>query len=87
MSFEADAETLSLFTSLDFELDDGDACQKIRSDDEIVVAESKETSDQQTDNSDEPSDEDEEDEEEDEDETAASLVHSVEPATGKLLFY
>jgi len=51
------------------------------------VAESKETSDQQTDNSDEPTDEDEEDEEEDEDETAASLVHSVEPATGKLLFY
>jgi len=52
------------------------------------VAGSKETSNQQTDNSDEPTDEDdEEDEEEDEDETAASLVHSVEPATGKLLFY
>ena len=90
LSFEADAETLSLFTSLDYELDDDDACQKIRAVDEIVVAGNKETADQQADNSDERTDEDEEeeeDEEEDDEETAASLVHSVEPATGKFFFY
>ena len=90
MSFEADAETLSLFTSLDYELDDDDACQKIRSVDEIVVAGNKEMADQQADNSDERTDEDEEeeeDEEEDDEETAASLVHSVEPATGKFFYF
>ncbi len=82
MSFDTDAETLSLFTSIDFELDDDDACQKICADDEFAVAGSPEdtTDHHQTDNSDERSDEDEEDEEE---ESAASLVHSVEPATGK----
>ena len=83
---------MSLFTSLDFELDDDDACQKIRADNEIAAG-NKETANQQTDNSDERTDEDEEEEEEDDDEedddeeTAASLVHSVEPATGKFIFY
>ena len=93
LSFEADAETLSLFTSLDFELDDDNKCLKIRADDKIVAAGNKETADQQTDNSDERTDEDEEEEEEDDDEedddeeTAASLVHCIELATGKFIFY
>ncbi len=91
MSFEADAETLSLFSSLDFQLDE--TCQKIREDNEIVSAGMKETTNQETTNSDEQIDEDEdeeeeeaEDDEEDEDETAASLVHSVEPTTGEFYY-
>ena len=81
MSFEADAETLSLFTSLDFDLED-ESCQK------IGEQEQGEEVNKETERETEKNDEDEEEEEEEEEETAVSLVHSVQPTTGKnVLFF
>ena len=83
MSFEADAETLSLFTSLDFDIED-ESCQKIV-EHEQHEEEHKET-ERKTEKNDDRTDEDEEEEEEEEEEeTAVSLVHSAQPTTGKSL--
>jgi hypothetical protein len=84
LSFEADAETLSLFTSLDFDLED-ESCQKIV-EHEQHEEEHKET-ERKTEKNDDRTDEDEEEEEEEEEEeTAVSLVHSVQQTTGKSFY-
>ena len=78
LSFEADAETLSLFTNLDFDMDD-DTCEKIGSGETLTTSSDKET-EGQTDNSEERTTDEEED---DEEENAETMVHSVEQNSGK----
>jgi hypothetical protein len=96
LSFEADAETLSLFTSLDFALDDNsaanddstDAPSAANSGPGIPGKSCEQPHPEVDDLEDEDDDEDEEEdeEEEEEEETAVSLVHSVQPSGGKKNF-
>ena len=74
LSFEADAETLSLFTSIDFDLDEA----KVDADVDQVGDAKKSTLLTTDDESDE--------EEEEEEESADSMVHSVQQANGNFLY-
>ena len=84
LSFEADAETLSLFTSLDFDIDEAkvDAGVVVQSGVEVSVDGDNKLSltkaDENVDHDDVEDDDDDEEEE-----TAEAMVHSVQQNNGK----
>ena len=83
LSFEADAETLSLFTSIDFDLDEA----KVDADVDQVGDAKKSTLLTTNDGTVDNDDDDESDEEEEEEEESAdSMVHSVQQANGNFLY-